>query len=339
MSIESITIDSIAVPDAPAIPGLRFRHFRGESDYPHIARLINASAQADHIDRLSTVDDVAATYRHLVNCDPRHDAVFADVGDETVAYTRVEWRQVENGPRVYTSIGYVDPAWRRRGLGTALLSWSEQRRRAIAATHDAGEKLLELWAADTETALEALAVKRGFKPVRYAFDMIRLDIENLPDYRLPDGIEIRPVTPEQYPAIWDADVEAFRDHWGFAEPTEEIYKSWLEFPHFEPGLWTIAWDGDQIAGQVRSFINREENTQFGRQRGYTEFISVRRPWRRRGIARALIVESLKILKAHGMTEAALGVDAENLSGALRVYQDCGFVVEKRFTTFRKPIDG
>jgi GNAT superfamily N-acetyltransferase len=88
---------------------------------------------------------------------------------------------------------------------------------------------------------------------------------------------------------------------------------------------------------VRTFINAAENEKYNRKRGYTEFISVRRPWRKRGLARALIVRSLRLQKDCGMTESALGADSENVSGATRVYEDCGFRVTKRNTLYRKPI--
>ena len=104
-----------------------------------------------------------------------------------------------------------------------------------------------------------------------------------------------------------------------------------------PELWQIAWDGDQVAGQVRSFINRQENAEQGRLRGYTEFISVGRPWRRRGLAQALILRSLRILKEQGMTEAALNVDTENISGALRLYERCGFHPVRSGAVYRKPL--
>ena len=88
------------------------------------------------------------------------------------------------------------------------------------------------------------------------------------------------------------------------------------------------WDG-------QNFIIPEENITFNRQRGYTEGISVRRPWRKQGVANVLINRSLLMFREMGMTEAALGVDAENTSGALRVYERCGFKVVKRSTTYRK----
>lgn len=96
---------------------------------------------------------------------------------------------------------------------------------------------------------------------------------------------------------------------------------------------------DQVAGQVGTYIDYAENEEFHRQRGWTEGISVGRPWRRRGLARALIVRSLRAQKAEGMTESALGVDSENISGATRVYEACGFRVVKRNAAYRKPLAG
>jgi ribosomal protein S18 acetylase RimI-like enzyme len=89
---------------------------------------------------------------------------------------------------------------------------------------------------------------------------------------------------------------------------------------------------------VQNFINHEENEEYNRKRGYTEGICVRRPWRRQGLAKALIARSFRIIKDLGMTEAALGVDTENPNGALQLYESMGFRPVKRHTTFRKPLD-
>jgi len=158
---------------------------------------------------------------------------------------------------------------------------------------------------------------------------------------MPPGLEMRPVELEQYRLIWEASEEAFRDHWGFSPSEEAYYREWLEDPViFQPALWQIAWDieRDEVAGQVRTFIDELENETHNRWRGYTEFISVRRPYRRRGLARALISESLRVLKARGMTESALTVDTESLTGATRIYEDCGFTVESRSTSYHKPLE-
>jgi ribosomal protein S18 acetylase RimI-like enzyme len=97
----------------------------------------------------------------------------------------------------------------------------------------------------------------------------------------------------------------------------------------------VAWDGDQIAGQIRGYINTDENERFGLKRGWVENISVRRPWRRRGLARALISATIEGLRERGMTEAALGVDTQNVTGALHLYESVGFRPVSKSTTYRK----
>ncbi|MBI3153675.1 MAG: GNAT family N-acetyltransferase [Chloroflexi bacterium] len=333
--------DLIQIPLAPQIAGLTFRHFRGEEDYPKMVAVIAASAEADKIERVDTVEDVANVYSHLVNCDPYQDMLFAEMNHEVIGYSRGFWRQEENGPRIYGSVGFLAPAWRRKGIGETMLHWIENHMRVIAESHSATETgSLENFVSDGGVGLAALLEKNNYKPIRYIVEMVRPDLEHIPDFPMPEGVEVRQVLPEHYRAIWDASNEAFRDHWGYSEPTEEDYQEWLGNKIiFHPELWQIAWDkeANEVAGQVRTFINTSENEKYNRKRGYTEFISVRRPWRKRGLARALIVRSLSLQKERGMSESALGADSENISGATRVYEDCGFRVTKRNTIYRKPI--
>lgn len=89
---------------------------------------------------------------------------------------------------------------------------------------------------------------------------------------------------------------------------------------------------------VWNFINMTENEKRERLRGYTESISVRRPWRGKGIAKALICRSMKMMKALGMTEVALGVDSQNISGATKLYYSLGYRSYNRSVVMRKPMD-
>ena len=102
-------------------------------------------------------------------------------------------------------------------------------------------------------------------------------------------------------------------------------------------MWLVAWAGDEVAGGVLNFIKQDENEEYGRKRGYTETIFVRRPWRGQGLAKALIARSFLAHQEAGMNEAALGLDADNLSGALHLYRLMGFVETKREMTYRKPL--
>lgn len=336
-----MTNDQLTVAGAPAIPGLVFSRFRGPSDYPKMAAAIQASADADKMERADTAEDIATFYAHLSNCDPYQDMIFAEVDGEVVGYARGYWWEETNGPRIYGFSGFLIPAWRRKGIGRAMLRWMEQRLRQVAAGHLADQPaFFQGFTEAGEVGLAVLLTQEGYQPVRYFYQMVRPTLDDIPDFPLPEGIEVRPVLPEHYRAIWDADGEAFQDHWGYAPPTEEDYQGWLSYKtFFQPHLWQVAWDvaTDQIAGQVRTFIDHAQNEKYQRRRGWTEFISVRRPWRRRGLARALIVRSLRVQKEQGMTESALGADSENLSGATRIYEDCGFRVVKRNTAYRKPL--
>lgn len=319
------------------LQGVAFRPFRGKSDYPHLARIITASSKGEGSDRVETAEALASGYDHLDRCDPERDLLVAEVDGAPVGYTRVWWDQEPDGPRIYRSVCFLDPAFGGRGIGSALFAWDEARLREIAAEHDAPDKLIETWANDRNAAATALSRDAGYEPITYGAEMIRPSVDDLPEHRLPDGVEIRPVTEDQLRAIWEADIEAFRDHWGYVKPTEESYARFLAFPYNDFPLWKIAWDDEGVAGQVRSFINPAENEELGRERGWTEFISTARRWRRRGVAKALIVESIRELASRGVTEVALGVHTENPNGAYDLYAGLGYEVVATYTTYRKPL--
>jgi len=135
---------------------------------------------------------------------------------------------------------------------------------------------LEAWVNDRNTAATALIRGAAFEPVTYAAEMARPSVDDLPAHQLPDSVEIRPVSEDQLRAIWEAEAEAFRDHWGYVEPTEASYDRFLAFPYNDLTLWRVAWDDEGVAGQVRSFIDTAQNVEHGRQRGWTEAISTGR---------------------------------------------------------------
>lgn len=325
--------------DVPNIEGIVFRGFRGEVDYPGMVAILEGSKEFDQIKQTNTLEDMQRTYSHLVNCDPFQDMLLAEAEGEAIAYCRVFWEQQVEGARVYFHFGTVLPEWRRKGIGRAMLRWCERRLRSIASDHPPdGKRYLQTFGGDTLIGKDKLALSEGYEPIRYEFEMARSLKGNLPQVPMPPGLEVRPVLDKHIRPIWDASSEAFSDHWGYAEPTEENYQDWLEGRTFDPKLWKVAWDGDQVAGVVQNYIDERENEEYGRKRGYTENISVRRPWRHRGLARALIAESFLFLRDLGMEEAALSVDAENLSGALRLYESMGFEQVKRWTDYRKNLE-
>jgi mycothiol synthase len=329
---------TILYPSAPQTPGLTFRHLRAPDDYRGMNAIANATRVAEGDDWASSDEQFQWFYEHLSNSDPAMDVLVVEHDGRIVGYGRVGWREELDGQRVYEAISFTDPGRPIEGLLTGIHDTMEARAREVAAAHPPGPKVLESGTAETAHEREALLRSRGYEPVRYGYEMIRPNLDDLLDAPLPDGLEVRKVKPEHLRAIWEADVEAFRDHWGAWLQGEAEYQQFLDDPlQGDTTLWQVAWDRDQVAGMVRAYVNDEENARYGRKRGYVENISVRRPWRRRGLARALIAATFPVLRARGMTEGALGVDTENPSGALRVYESCGFVAVSRSTTWRKRV--
>jgi len=145
------------------------------------------------------------------------------------------------------------------------------------------------------------------------------------------------LTEPQAMAVMLAEDEAFRDHWGHRPETDADRRRWLDDPRQDLALWQVAYAGDEVAGVVFPLVDSAENERFGRRRAWLDSVSVRRPWRRRGVARALIVRALLALRERGLTSAVLGVDADNPTGALGLYETVGFRRERNAAAYRKPV--
>jgi mycothiol synthase len=330
----------VAVPGAADIPGLAFRGFRGEADYPAILAVIEGSKEADGVELTGSVEDVARSYQHLTNCDPYQDMLFVEVDGEVIGYSRVWWWLEADGNRLYGHFASLLPEWRGAGIRRTMVRHNERRLSEIASAHPGdGGRFFETWTTETESHWEALLQGEGYEAVRHRFGMVRPTLDGIPDLVLPEGLAIRPVEPEQIRPIWDAAKEAFQDAPGYSEDnwSDTRFELWRQDPQLRPALWQVAWEGDQVAGMVLNYINEEENLTYDRQRGYTSVICVRRPWRRRGLAKALIARSLQVLEGRGMSEAGLNVEAESPTGATRLYKTMGFQVTKRTTVYRKPL--
>ena len=332
-------MESISLPNAPSLQGLTFRCFRGETDYPHMADLIAACKVKDGVERSTDVDDVARTYRHLVNCDPQTDMLFAEVNGKLVAYGRIWWEDLLEGITIYHPFGFLHPDWRGKGIGNAMFEAAELRAQKIAAGHPKTmPKFLQVEPQDSEKDLISLLERRGYNPARYETHMVRDLGEPFPEPPMPAGLEVRLVQPGDVRPIFDASNEAFRDHWGIRDMSDEEFKMQMESPEFQPEIWKVAWDGDQMASVIHNFIDHKENKEYQRKRGYTEGICTHRPWRKMGLARSLLVQSMQMFKEMGMTETALSVDSENISGAFRLYEGVGYRKVMQQIYYRKAME-
>lgn len=328
----------IILESPPGINGLQFRKFSGEADFPGMLAILDAASTADQQELSTTLEDIRHDYQHLTNSDPYQDLIIAEIDGEPVAYARVEWWQEEQpNDRIYSHFVNILPIWRNEGIENAIINWCEARLRDIAAEHPRdSQRYFQTYSNEFKVRFNTIVESMGYTAERFFIEMSR-NLEDIPTAEVPQGIQVRPVQPGEERNIWDASSEAFRDHWGYSEPKEEHYKDYVGSKYYQPHLWQVAWDGDQVVSSVMNYIDHDYNEKYHRQRGWTENISTLKPWRHQGIARALIVRSMHMHKAKGMTEVGLGVDTNNPNGALKLYQGLGYQQDKTFITYRKPM--
>jgi mycothiol synthase len=333
------SMDEIEVPERPDVLGLHFRRFRGQADYPDMAAAIQAGLdEAGSLEVVST-DDMARSYAHLVNCDPERDILIVERDGTMVGYARVEWRELVDGSRGFTSICPLRPTDRRLGIGRAMLGWAEARMAAKAAGLPADRPMkMRTWTWDADEGAGVLLRSRGWTAVGRGYEMLRPALEDIPDVALPDGFEIRTVVEEaEERRVWDAAAEAFRDERDEEEWTEEDWARNQADPHRDPTLWAIAFDGDEVAAGVQGRIDPDENTVRGVLQGYIAGVWTRAPYRRRGLARALLAQGLTLHRERGMTSAYLGVDGLNPNQAMHLYEGLGFAIRSSETDWTKPL--
>lgn len=320
---------------------IELRPFDMATDYEPIADLVTITNTRDGVEEVMTVPSLRLDVAPDGNYDPERDVRVALVDGQRAGFARVESRHRLPGQIAHRVDLWAFTDWRRRGVGSALLAWAEERGREIkeaGSMGSAGEPHVISGAVEMRHAAGvAFAGARGYLWTRYAFEMRRpLDVP-IPDMPLPPGIELRPVREQDHRRIFDANNEAFLDHWEAAERTDDDFRLLFSEPALDTSIWAVAWAGDEVAGASINWIDPDENERLALSIGWLGQVSVRRPWRRRGVGAAIIAESLRTFRGRGMTEARLGVDAENPTGALALYERLGFERHMTWGIYRKEL--
>lgn len=272
------------------------------------------------------------------NFDPARDirVVFAPNG-QMIGYIEV-WTTVK--PVVHPWVwGRVDPDYQGRGIGAWLMTWAEERARQAMSETPADLRFAPRAGSYRQAeSAKKLFERMGYRYIRSSYQM-RIDMDAPPPAPLwPEGITLRTYTPADLEALYRADDEAFRDHFGHVEmPYEEGLARFkyfmIDYERFDPSLYFLALDGDEIAGiclcRAESFDDPD--------RGYVNSLAVRRPWRKRGLGLALLLHSFGEFYRRGKPRAALHVDASNLTGALRLYESAGMHVHLASDMYEKEI--
>lgn len=240
-------------------------------------------------------------------------------------------------PRVY---GFVLPGYEGQGIGSVLMEWAEQRAaQVLTRVPDDARVVLRVGVYHGHQPSAQLLEDRGYQADRFFWRMA-IDIHEPPaSPEWPEGIQIKLFDrARDAAAIYRAEDEAFEDHWGYVPESFEVgFEHWSHWNFhgsaYDPSLWFIAWDGDQIAGLARGRPRADHDPEMG----WIRTLSVRRPWRRKGLALALLLHSFDEFWRRGTFKVGLGVDGQNPTGATRLYEKAGMKVALQFDAYGKEL--
>jgi mycothiol synthase len=236
--------------------------------------------------------------------------------------------------------GNVHPEFENRGLGSYLLQWAEVRaRQAIDRVPSNARVSMHVGAYHGHDPSRRLLLDHDFKHSRsFCRMVIELD-QQPPNPEWPEGISLQSYRHrEDAEQVYRAEEEAFRDHWGHVDESfESGFRRWahrsFEDPFFDPALWFLAYDGDQIAGMARCRPRAKDDPDMG----WVRSLSVRPAWRRRGLALALLRHAFRVFHQMGKARAGLGVDSQNLTGATNLYEKAGMHVALQYDSYEKEL--
>ncbi len=288
------------------------------------ARAITDLVIACDIDEFGAPDfelDDLLTDWHMPGFDLEKDAVVVAEGDAIVAYGAF----IRND---YVDV-YVHPGHRDKGIGEALLEWSE--RRALERAAPGQEFTLGQVITSIDERGASLLRTRGYRPVRTYWRMSMPIGETPSPPAWPEGVRVRTFDQERDSrAVFRLVQDAFADN---ERHTAESFEEWQAFmidrEAFEPGLWFIAESGGEIVGCVLCPNYEEE--------GWIRQLAVSRDWRRRGLGTALFRQAMAEFRRRGRQEIGLVVDSWNRTGAKELYERAGMTVARAHTRFEKTL--
>ncbi len=229
--------------------------------------------------------------------------------------------------------GRFHPDHTRPEIEDALLEWIDQRGQASAALAPPEARVaLQRYVPEIDPAAGAMFERGGYRLIRLSLRMV-IDLDGPPPVPAwPEGITVRTLGADlKLEAVVQAVRDAFQDHWGYvAGPFDEELEHWRHriatSPDYDPSLWFLAMDDGQIAGMSLCYPTTDDDPGMG----WVGTLGVLRPWRRKGLGLALLYHSFQAFHQRGKPRAGLGVDAQSLTGATRLYLRAGMRPDPRY---------
>ena len=288
------------------------------SDIEAVHEIITRQNTADYGDALLTLETLQKAWQGL-NLESDTCVAFAD--GKLAGYAEL----IDNdSPSIYLAErNNVDLAFQ---FLTILESKAVNRKKASV-------NLFARISAKNKTLLELFAAN-GYSS-KLSFLIMELVLHEAPaSPQWTNGITVRPFAKGQdEQATYQTDEEASKDK-GYHDPLS--YEGWvkrmgMEKETFDPSLWFLACEGNEIAGVALNVFVKESNT------GWVDHLSVRQAWRKRGIGKALLLHSFAEFYRRGIQHIKLSVDSKSLTNAPRLYESVGMKTVQQYHIYRKVI--
>lgn len=290
-----------------------------DDEFDAIIELMNRH-QLAAFGEADVVADELRTWFATPTLDPQRDVRLAERDGRLVGYADTE--RADATDRWWSDVK-VDPEADIEEVLPELVAWLEER---------AGSGIIRVWSAAGDSRVVDAFTRLGFAPHRHSYrmEMTLEGEERVPSW--PDGISVRKFAPVDALRVYEANIEVWLDA---SDPIEESFDEWrrwtTERKGFDPSLWFLAFDGDELAGFS---LCRQDDTDASA--GYVAILGVRRPWRRQGLGEALLIHSFAAFRDRGYTRATLGVDASSPTGATRLYERAGMRVYRDTVFLERP---
>jgi ribosomal protein S18 acetylase RimI-like enzyme len=294
---------------------LIFRSFKSDTDYQSILAVREGCVEWDNVDPLSleeglpTLKELALMFSPARNPNLDKTLCLVEVDSKVIGYHWIRWWQHANGIS-YWHKGHLLPAWRGRGIGTAMCHWAESSIRA-------------------EKEANALLLNEGYEPYHSLIELVH-DLQHLPARFVPNNFTLHPALAEHYRSIWEANEEVFEDEPERSLPSEEAYQEFLHQPNFDPALWQVIWADDQVAGVALCEILKNNV-------GHICQLSVQQRWRRKSIGYALLTNALHTFQERGVKQIRVCIDSDSPFGTQRLHERVGFYTLKEHISYKKPL--
>jgi mycothiol synthase len=314
------------------------RPYAGDADLPAITALLNLCDAVDNLDDSYTEDDLRQEF-DSPEFDPARDLrLWEDAEGRLAGFGQIwipkETEKVDGG--LYLR---VHPDARGQHLEEEILAWGEARTRE-AAQEQGKPAQIRCWLREGNY-VGAILEGQGLQIVRYFYKMARPLDQPLPEPELPEGFRMIDATQagdthvERWVEMFN---QSFIDHWNHHPLTVANHRHWIASPKYkaERDLVALAPDGT-YAAFCFCWIDPDDNARKNRKEGWIDILGTRRGYRKIGLGTGMLLAGMHLLKGEGMDTAVLGVDAENPSGALRLYESVGFASVQTSVTYSKDL--